>query len=40
MKEKQNLCMADIGGIYEVCGMELPRKVQMRLTALGMAAAR
>ena len=36
MKEKQNLCMADIGGIYEVCGMKLPRKVQMRLTALGM----
>lgn len=31
-----NLCMAAIGGTYEVCGMNLPRATKMRLTALGL----
>lgn len=38
MEEKKNLCMAAIGGVYEVYGMELPRATQMRLTALGLTA--
>ncbi len=37
-EERENLCMAAIGGTYEVCGMELPRATQMRLTALGLTA--
>ncbi len=37
-KEMENLCTAVIGGTYEVCGMELPRATQMRLTALGLTA--
>ncbi|MDE7212508.1 MAG: ferrous iron transport protein A [Lachnospiraceae bacterium] len=36
MDGKQNLCVAAIGGEYEVVGMELPRATQMRLTALGL----
>ncbi|MDE7324876.1 MAG: ferrous iron transport protein A [Lachnospiraceae bacterium] len=38
MEEKQNLCKAAIGGVYKVCGMELPRATKMRLTALGLTA--
>lgn len=37
-EEAENLCTAAIGGTYEVCGIELPRATQMRLTALGLTA--
>lgn len=38
MQENKNLCAAVIGGVYQVCEMQLPRATKMRLTALGLTA--